>query len=324
MHFLRKLNLFTSKPKTLLGIDIDDRACRFVELSRTSEGYQMHACVQKFFDEENLSKPFDWNDDACSAYLQHIVLESNFLTKRIALALPHSRVLFKTMELDKTLQDSEIMIQIKEKITQYFNYPLADLLIDFEILGTSKNHIGLNEIQYVAAKLPEVVSRIKAFKAAQLKTVFVETDSHALKRAASFFLLRKYSDISLVVVMHVGVGHVLWLILEEQRVIHIGKETIPINPGDLKSFAQTIWQVFLKNNVGKLPQFILLCGLGISSEFLETLQSQTQIKTAVLDILAEFNSRVSHRQDLFNSEEGQTYRSEEFVIAAGLAMRAAI
>jgi type IV pilus assembly protein PilM len=173
---------FGKKTPSRLGIDIDASAVRLVELVHTNTGYQLQGCVQVPLELEANTRPWDWQHPAVTAGLQQALQQRQGHTRQVAIALPQSAALFKTVELDRTLTAHEITAQVHQHAQQYFNYPLTDLMWDFEILATPARHAELQQVRWVAARRQEVQMRTEVLTKLGLDVVAVEVDAFSLQR----------------------------------------------------------------------------------------------------------------------------------------------
>jgi type IV pilus assembly protein PilM len=176
---------FGRKTSVLLGINVDTSAVRLVELAHASAGYQLQTCAQVPLALEANTRSLDWQHPSVIAGLQQVLQQRQSNTCQVAIALPQAAALFKTVELDKSLTAHEITAQVQQHAQQYFNYPLTELMWDFEILTTPARHAALQQIRWVAARRQEVQMRTEVLTKLGLDVVAVEVEAFSLQRLLS-------------------------------------------------------------------------------------------------------------------------------------------
>ncbi len=311
MKFFSLLKKLKIRQQTLLGFYSDHRSVSIVELSRKKEGYQIHHATQLFLSHEHSEKMASWDTPENLDLLQQHLLKEKFLTNEVAIALPYSSVLFKQIEIDKALTDLEVLCHLQEKTRQYIHYPASELMIDFEILGVSKKHPDLNEVRWVTAKTQEILPKIKALEAIQLKPMIVEVESYTLKRVANFSIKRRCSDDRLVAVVQIYHRYFLWMVLEKGVSIYLRSENF-LDAANLEAMLFNEMHLFLNNHQKKSISLLLVSGLYLDHEIIDSLKKSLKIPVERLRVFDEIG-------DLKSLDE----LSSDFLMAAGLAMRVA-
>lgn len=311
IHFFKK---HFTQSLTLLGIDLDQQSLRLIELNKINSTYLLRSCIQVSLPEKNVPEDFSWNHPEFSDFLKKTIQESNIKTRQVALALPHTSVLFKTIELDKTLRASEMMAQIRNHAEQYFNAALSNLMIDFEILGDSKHHPDLREVRWVAAKRLEVESRISVLAAAGLTASVVEVDSFSIQRVAIFFIKKNKLHLNSAAIIHIYFSQILLTVFHKKTYIYTRVENYDTKMDDFSALTHIIVRilnVFLSINPEYRLSLILLSGHHISVDLLSDIQKQTNIETKPLDIFSV----------LKNKNIDEKLSTTHFSVSVGLAMR---
>lgn len=305
-NLLKKL---LPKPPALLGITLDQQCIRLTELSKVRGDFSLRSCKQIPLPPADTAH-FSFTHPELPSLLKQAIQEIGATTHRVALALPHSSVLFKTIELDKALRDKEIAIQVRAHAEKHFKYPISELMLDFEILGRSKNHLDLIEVRWVAARRAEVDAQVNALALAGLQVIAVEVDLFSLSRLASYYITKHAMQSSSVAVIHVHDAYALCIVLHEHYCIYTRVEHyVSYTDSDLSARVISAIQLFLSSQSDPSNlSAILLAGHPASSDLLEKIQTQFDIKAQHLDIFSLLGSRTSHAP-------------HQFAISAGLAMR---
>jgi len=313
---MKLLNLFkrlARKPPSLLGLTLDQTSLRLVELGKAGDGYLLRHCSQTPFPSTDSPQGFSLTHPEFLSFLKQTIQKSNLTTRQVALALPHSSVLFKSIELDKNLNETEIAIQVRCHAEQYFNYPLSELMMDFELLGDSKHHADLREVRWVAARRLEVESQLNALANAGLSVVAVEVDSFSLQRAASYYIKKHNMQSAKIAVIQIYDTHLLFIVLHQDICIYTRIENYAAGQYDdldTTIFATVIHvlQLFITNELDDPLSLILLAGQPVCAELLDKILEKVGIKARYLDVFSLLN--------FFTPQA-----SHEFAISTGLAMR---
>jgi type IV pilus assembly protein PilM len=321
---------FGPKTSNLLGIDVDTSAVRLVELAHTSAGYQLQTCAQVPLTLETNTRSLDWQYPSVVVGLQQALQQRQNNTCQVAIALPQSAALFKTVELDRTLTTHEITAQVQQHAQQYFNYPLAELMWDFEILPTPARHAALQQIRWVAARRQEVQMRTEVLTKLGLDVVAVEVEAFSLQRLVSM-QCEKYGNAA---VLHFNDTGVLLVVLSENLAqnndsnCRLGCAFQPNKPKQQIHYmrfeeyrqddteaaaALRAWQIFQNSEAAIAINTILLSGKHITPELLLAVQASCDIDVSRLEPAAGI--------DIRNIDP--TLVSTEFAISMGLAMRGA-
>jgi Tfp pilus assembly PilM family ATPase len=299
LHFFKQ---FIPKPAALIGLTLEQASLKLVELAKVGNNYAMRVCHQVILP--SACHSFAHPEFPC--FLKNALRTVHITTHKVVLALPYSSVLFKTIELDKKLTAQEIAIQVREHAQQYFNYPLAELMMDFELLGDAKHQPGLREVRWVAARRQEVELQISALAKSGLTVVAVEVDAFSLRRAAQFYIRHRYPNAEKTAVIQVYFTHLLLIVLDKDWVIYTRQESYI---EDIKTAILKILQLFLSSKAGIDLSLILFSGSGVTKNLLTEMQGQFGLEAAYLDILPLLSPAVTDMA------------SAELAINMGLAMR---
>ncbi len=329
---LFKQSIFRFKPKspTLLGLDIDRHAVRLVEVVK-GHGYQLRSCSQVPIQLENSSTGFGWDNPLVIAALRRAIDESDLQTRHVAIALPHSAVLFKTVELDKTLHDREIEAQIRERAEQYFNYPLSELMLDFEVLDTPAQHPNLRQIRWVAARRQEIETRLRVLAAVGLHAKIIEVDNFALQRVIVALIQRDFLPSQQVATLHISESAILLIVMQQQQVVYTRLENYvgaddcqPILAAPILTATARALQLFVSSTTQPAVAMLLLSGSCLSNELAQSIQQHTNIPVNTLQpfkLLEQLLERPLVEPLLKPAENPIPLAPEAFAVCVGLAMR---
>jgi Tfp pilus assembly PilM family ATPase len=156
MRFIQQLKNIIQKPKLVLGITIENYSLKLAAVRHHRNSYRVLDCIELVAEDES----------SLIRQLQQIVEKNNFSQSFVCLGLDPALTMAKTMELDKTLTDSEIDAVIRERSNSANT--ANELYIDFEVVGSSKKNMQLNEIRWIAARKIDVDTQCKFLQVAGL------------------------------------------------------------------------------------------------------------------------------------------------------------
>ncbi|MCL5969724.1 MAG: pilus assembly protein PilM [Betaproteobacteria bacterium] len=178
--------LLRREPAPLLGIDVSTNALRLVELQRDRSGQWavLHCAVEPlergWIKDGNLEQ-----FDQVAAALKRLVQKSGSKTRNAALALPGSAVITKKINLPAGLSDDELELQVESEAAQYIPFPLAEVSLDFGVIGPAPKLPDFIEVLLVASRKEKVSDRQGLAEAAGLVPVLLDIESFASRLAAT-------------------------------------------------------------------------------------------------------------------------------------------
>ena len=186
MELISLGSLFSREPAPLLGIDVSSTTVKLVELGRGRDGGLVleHCAIEPlergWINEGNVEK-FDEVAEA----LRRLVRKSGSKTKQAALALPGSAVITKKINLPAGLTEAEMEVQVESEATQYIPFPLAEVALDFCVIGPAPNMPDYVEVLLAASRKEKVSDLQGLAEAAGLEPVVLDVESYASRLAAA-------------------------------------------------------------------------------------------------------------------------------------------
>jgi len=122
--------------------------------------------------------------DEVAEVVRQVVRSSGSRTRQVAMALPVSGVITRTLALPAGLSDREQLIRVEAEAVQNLAFSLDEVSLDFCQLGASVHVPGDVEVFMAAARKEGVFERQGLADAAGLKPVVMDVDTHASRLAA--------------------------------------------------------------------------------------------------------------------------------------------
>lgn len=186
MELISLGSLFSRESAPLLGIDISSTTVKLVELGRDRDGgLVLERCAMEPLERGWITEGNIEKFDEVAEALRRLVRKSGSKTRNVALALPGSAVITKKIVLPAGLTDREMEIQVESEATQYIPFPLADVSLDFCVIGPTANSDTYVDVLLAASRKEKVSDRQGLAEAAGLVPMVMDVESYASRLAAS-------------------------------------------------------------------------------------------------------------------------------------------
>ena len=216
------LGLFRDKSNVLLGLDISSTSVKLLELSRSGDRYRVEAygvepLPPNAVVEKNIS-----DVEGVGDAVKRLISRSKASTNQVAVAVAGSAVITKTIEMEASLDDTEMENQIIVEADQYIPYPLDEVAIDFEVQGVSERNSEQVEVLLAACRRENVELREAALDLSGAKARIVDIEAHAMKRAFELIKpqLGSNADDLVVAILDIGATMTTLSVLADDRSIY--------------------------------------------------------------------------------------------------------
>jgi type IV pilus assembly protein PilM len=203
----------------VLGIDINDAAVRIVELIQDGDNNPTHKAVEVTLAPQICVAKSIQQPEALIAAIKLALKQLSPQTLTATVAVPDTAVMSKIIQLDASLIESEIAQHINLEANHYFHQPIADICIDFAVLGLNKDSINKIDVQLTAARRKEVGARVDVLRRSGLEVKAVDIESHTLIR-----LLQQTVNTQDCAVIFIDKQYFLLIFLIKSFIVHIHTE----------------------------------------------------------------------------------------------------
>jgi type IV pilus assembly protein PilM len=252
------LKLFSPRHRSILGIDISSSAVKILEISGTGD----RLCVEGYGREALPPNALDGNVikdiQAVANCIKTLFDKSRLTCKHVALAVPDSAVISKTVQINDGLNDMELEELVVIEADKYIPYPIDEINLDFEILGHSAKNSAMLDILIVASRAENVNSRIEAISLAGLEAKVVDVESYAVERAAQLLTrdLPAGGQDKIVAIIDIGANYTHLFVLNGMKLIFSREEKfggIELTTAIAEYYKMSLEQAFRAQNEGALP-----------------------------------------------------------------------
>jgi len=166
--------------KNILGLDIGTKTIKIVEIEKREKAKPV-LVNYKVVDVNgiNTTSSDKLEIEKLSKLLSAILLESNFTTKNVNIALPEYAVFSRIIKLPK-LKDKELASAIKYEAEQYIPLSMDEVNFDYSVVTQTESEM---EVMIVAASKVEVNRYLKIISSAGLVVNEIEPESFSVVRA---------------------------------------------------------------------------------------------------------------------------------------------
>lgn len=180
------MGIFSGTNPILLGLDISSTAVKLLELSKSGgrfrvESYAVEALPPNSVVEKNIA-----DVEAVGESIRRAVKRSGTRTRQAAVAVAGSSVITKVISMSASLKDDEMESQIELEADQYIPYPLEEVNLDFEVLGSSDNNPETVDVLLAASRSENVDMRVAALEIGGLTAKIVDVEAYAMENAFAY------------------------------------------------------------------------------------------------------------------------------------------
>ena len=220
------MGLFTQKKVPLLGLDISSTAVKLLELSQQSgrggvryrvESYAVEPLASTAVVEKNIA-----DVEAVGKAVRGVLRKAGTRNKRAAVAVSGSAVITKLISMPATLSEREMESQIQLEADQYIPYPLEEVNIDFQVLGTSEKSPELVDVLLAASRSENVDDRVAALELAGLTCEIVDVEAYAMEKACTQLIDQwpNGGDAQTIAVADIGATTTTLNVLHNNRIVY--------------------------------------------------------------------------------------------------------
>jgi type IV pilus assembly protein PilM len=173
--------MFGQKKSPLLGIDISSSVVKVLELNQKNgkylvESYSVEPLPLNAVIEGRIENP----DEVASA-VNRAVKRSGTKTKVAAVAVSANSAITKIVSFPATLSERELEEQVTLEADNYIPYPLEEVRLDFEVMGTSAGDIDAVDVLLAASRSENVDARTEVLEKAGLKAKLVDVEAYTIE-----------------------------------------------------------------------------------------------------------------------------------------------
>lgn len=220
------LNLFKSKHRSILGIDISSTSVKILEVSLNGDEYCIENYGSTLLPEQAMEGNVIKDIDAVSSSIKKLISAGHFSCKQVACAVPDSSAISKIIQLSSGLSEQEIEELVVSEADKYIPYPIDEINIDFNVIGPSPKNSAMVDVLIVASRAENVSNRIEVITRAGLEPKIVDVESYAVERAVQLLKddLPAGGEKKNIAVIDIGAIYTHLFVLHGMRIIFSREE----------------------------------------------------------------------------------------------------
>lgn len=182
------LNSLAFKRRPVLGLDLNATSVKILELSSLRRTRCITGYSDLLFSATSPSGDVIHDVGVLSEHIRFVYERVPFCTKQVALAIPDSLVMTKTVSMSRRLKNTEMVQLLAIETEQLVPYPLDEVYFDFSVQSVHEADSSLYDVLLVVARKEHIDQRVAAVTAAGLEVRCVDVASYAVTRALNLLL----------------------------------------------------------------------------------------------------------------------------------------
>ena len=168
---------------SLLGVDVSSSAVKIVVCSAVGHTPQLEHYVIEPLPKDVIIDGNINNMEDVAAAIERALKRLGSPTRRAAISLPTSMAIYKKILVPAAAEEDDLERQVETEANQYIPFPLAEVNLDYQVLGPSLNSAGDLDVMICAARKEKVEERVAVAEMAGLKVEVVDIDAFAMMTA---------------------------------------------------------------------------------------------------------------------------------------------
>ncbi len=183
------LSIFSSKARSLIGLDMSSSAVKMVELASDGKsGYRVDRYAIEVLPRDVVADGNIVNLEAAAETIKRAWRKLATSTRLVAAALPASHVITKKIIVAAGQREEELELLVESEANQYIPFALDEVNLDFQVLGPAPSSPEELEVLIAVSRKEKVEDRIAAIESAGLTPVVMDVESYAVLSSLDLIL----------------------------------------------------------------------------------------------------------------------------------------
>lgn len=171
------------KSSGLIGLEISSSKVKLLELSQGAQGYRIESYAVEPLPPGAMQDHEIKDMEAVGAAINRGLRRSQSRSKSAAVMVHGSGVITKVIQMSAALTEHEVAIQIQLEAERHIPFPLAEVNLDFQIMGPSAKNPDLVDVLLAASRTEIVDNLVEVLSLGGLTAKVVDIEAYALERA---------------------------------------------------------------------------------------------------------------------------------------------
>jgi len=215
-------DLFGKNKKSLLGLDISSSAVKLLELGEHNNRFRVESYAVEPIPPNSVVEKTITDIESVGETIRRAVRRSGTKLSNCAVAVAGSAVITKVITMPAALNDEEMASQIELEADQYIPYPLEEVALDFEVVGTNEKNPDTVDVLLAACRSENVDARVAAVELGGLSAKLVDVEAYALENSV-VLISSQLPDNGFgkkIAIVDVGATMTTLNVLQDQRIIY--------------------------------------------------------------------------------------------------------
>jgi type IV pilus assembly protein PilM len=168
--------------KGLIGVDITSATVKLIELRRSGQQFRVESYAVGPLREGAVVERRIRDMGEVVDVLRRVVDRARPHSRRVAIAVPASAAITKTLTLPASLSDEEIEARIQLESDKHIPFPFNEVAFDFQRLGLNARFGDQQDVLLVACRQQDVGQITDAVTQAGLEPEAVDIETFAMER----------------------------------------------------------------------------------------------------------------------------------------------
>ncbi len=219
------LDVFKSKSRRMLGIDITSAFLKVVEISAQDSSFTIENISVTPLSPKMVEGHVIHDIEGIAFLLEKIIKQHKIKTKEAVACVPDSAVISRVITINNGLNESEIEELILLEADKYIPFPIEEINLDFEVIGPSSKNETLLDVLIVASRSENVANRAEILTKAGLEAKVIEVESFAVERLIKHLSqASEVPDSNITAVIDVGFMFANLFVLQDFKIIFTREE----------------------------------------------------------------------------------------------------
>ncbi|HET8808406.1 MAG TPA: type IV pilus assembly protein PilM, partial [Methylophaga sp.] len=177
--------MFGRKKSPLLGIDISSSVVKILELHKKGDRYLVESYAVEPLPANAVVEGRIENGDEVAGAIKRAIKRAGSKAREAAVAVSANAAITKIVSFPASLSERELEENVMLEAENYIPYPLEEVRLDFEVLGTSAIDADALDVLLAASRRENVDARTEVIEKAGLKPKLVDVEAYTMENAFS-------------------------------------------------------------------------------------------------------------------------------------------
>ena len=164
-----------AKVKSVIGLEVDSREIRAVEITRSSGTYSILACGKAPLPEGTIEEGFIRDPDRFNVALTELLQSGGFKSLDVVVGINNENVIMRYATFPK-VDDDKLRNMVLLQAQEFIPIPIQDMEIDYVVAGDGVNDEDqpITHVMLVAARRNMIEQYINILSASKLQVTDVD------------------------------------------------------------------------------------------------------------------------------------------------------